>query len=807
MAFDTVIILLYNQHMMNDKVLHTLEYDKIRDQLVEKCATPLGREKAQNLTPSDDIEEIEKAQSETSDALSRLFRYGTISCSGTRDIRDSLLRLKIQANLGIVELLNISSVLKTANRVSSYGIRNEAAETHDSLEEYFRLLMPVPALQKEIDRCILSEEEIADDASSALKSIRRKMQSAAAKVRSELNALVASNNVYLRENVVTMRNGRYCVPVKSEYRSQIPGMIHDESGSGSTVFVEPLSVVKLNNEIRQLEIDEQKEIEIILANLSALCADHIHDLEQDVNILSHLDFVFAKASLAREESAERPSFDNDHYIEIKKGRHPLLDPKKVVPIDLSLGGDFHQLIVTGPNTGGKTVSLKTVGLFQLMGQSGLHIPAIEGSKLGIFTQIYADIGDEQSIEQSLSTFSSHMKNIIHILDQADGDSLVLLDELCAGTDPSEGAALAIAILTFLHKMQVRTMATTHYSELKLYALSEPGVENASCEFNVATLSPTYRLLVGIPGKSNAFAISRKLGLPNFIIDDAKQHIDTDTERFEDVIKNLDDSRRTIEKETMRINRLKAEAKELKDSLAKQEKQLEDQKEKILMKAREEARIMLQDAKNQVDETIRAVNKAGSGDVRALEQVRSGTREKLEKYAMGHLPEVKEKSTTRAKDLHIGDGVRVISMGLNGTVSTLPDAKGNLFVQMGILRSSVHISDVELLNESTVSVGGKNMPAKKQQSSSSAIGLSKASTISSEINLIGKTVDDALIELDKYLDDAYLSHLSQVRIVHGKGSGILRKAVQDKLRRMKNIKEYHLGEYGEGDSGVTIAVFK
>lgn len=790
---------------MNEKVLTTLEYDKIISVLTEKCSTPLGKKEAASLVPMEGMYEIEEAQKETEDALSRLFAYGQVSCSGTYDIRDSLLRLKIQANLGIVELLNIGRLLKTAQRVKSYGEKKEDDETEEKpLDHYFHELSPLQSLQREIDRCILSEEEIADDASANLRSIRRKLQSSSARIHAEMNKILLSNSNYLRENVVTMRNGRYVIPVKQEYRSQVSGLIHDESGSGNTVFIEPMAIVRLNNEIRELEIEEQKEIEVILAKLSALAADHTSELENDMKILSHLDFVFAKGNLARDMNAVRPVFNNRHYIRLKKARHPLLDKKTVVPIDLELGGSFTQLIVTGPNTGGKTVSLKTVGLLTLMGQSGLHIPARDQSELGLFTEVYADIGDEQSIEQSLSTFSSHMKNIVNILDKADSDSLVLLDELCSGTDPSEGAALAMAILNFLKRLRVRTMATTHYSELKLYALSSEDVENASCEFDVATLSPTYRLLVGIPGKSNAFAISKKLGLPGFIIDEARDQMDDDSERFEDVIKNLNDSRKSMEEEQKRIEELKKEADRLKQDLDRQNDKLLSQKEKILQEARDEARKLLQEAKDQVDETIRVMNRTGAANVRELEGQRQKTRELLEKNTRSDKNRPREKSKTKKTDLHIGDSVRVLSMGLKGTVSTLPDAKGNLFVQMGILRSQVHISDVVLLNEPTVSVEGRTVSA---GSGHAAIGVGKAATISPEINLIGKTVDEALPELEKYLDDAYLSHLEQVRIVHGKGSGILRQAVQGLLKKTKYIKEYHLGAFGEGDSGVTIAVFR
>jgi len=788
---------------MNEKVLRTLEYDKIIRHLTEKCSTPLGKNEAQKLTPMIVLSNIEKAQEETAAALSRVFRFGSISLSGTKDIRDSILRLSVQANLGIVELLSIASVLKVASRLKTYGSKKDTEEETDVLDSYFSALEPLLSLQNEINRCIISEEEIADDASNELRSIRRKMKTAADKVRSELNSILVSQGQYLRENVITMRNGRFCIPVKAEYRGQVQGMVHDESGSGSTVFIEPLSVVRLNNEIRQLEIEEQKEIEVILAKLSVLTGDHITELKSNLEILSHLDFVFAKASIAKEMNATRPTFNNKHFIHMKSARHPLLEVKTVVPIEVYLGDSFHTLIVTGPNTGGKTVSLKTVGLLQLMGQAGLHIPAFMESELGVFTEIYADIGDEQSIEQNLSTFSSHMKNIVNILKTADAESLVLLDELCSGTDPQEGAALAISILNFLHRLQVRTMATTHYSEIKLYALSTEGVMNASCEFDVQTLSPTYRLLIGIPGKSNAFAISRRLGLPGFIIDEAKKGIDDDSIHFEDVLKNLDDSRKKIEREKSQIGQLKAESKRLKEELEKQQAKLDAQRDSVLRKAREEAKALLQEAKDQVDETIRALNKSGK-DVKDLELVRTKTRELLNEN-LSHEPEKEvKKSNTKANELHIGDLVSVLSMNLTGTVSTLPDSKGFLFVQMGILRSQVHISDIAKKQEETISIEGKGISKK---GANIVASFSKVSTISPEINLIGKTAEEALAELDKYLDDAYLSHLPSVRIVHGKGSGALRNAVQSYLKKQHIVKEFHLGEYGEGDAGVTIAVFK
>ncbi len=787
---------------MNEKVIQTVELNKILARLADECSTPLGRKEAEALAPMTDREEIEKAESETADALSRVYRFGSLSLSGARDIRESLLRLKVQANLSMPELLSIAMLLRTALRVKGYGTRQEADNLTDSLTDYFERLQPLVTLEKEIERCILSEEEMADDASPALASIRRKIKAAEAKIRSELNSMVVSNGTYLRENVITMRNGRFCLPVKTECRSQIPGMIHDESGSGSTVFIEPLSVVKLNNEIRELEIDESKEIEKILAVLSGEAEAHAGELKTNLDVLSHLDFVFAKAMLAKEMKATRPVFTRDGKISLKQARHPLLDPKTVVPIDVMLGDAFNALIITGPNTGGKTVSLKTVGLLSLMGQCGLHIPAFEESELGIFSEVFADIGDEQSIEQSLSTFSSHMKNIIRIVKTANSDSLVLFDELCAGTDPEEGAALAISILDTLRKRGCRIIATTHYSELKLYALTTEGVENASSEFDVATLSPTYRLLIGIPGKSNAFAISRRLGLNEQIVQAAKEHINHDDVAFEDVIKNLHDSKRKMDREKSEIGRLKAEAKRLQDSLDESNRKLEERKEKILAEAREEARALLQDAKAQADETIRELNKQGK-DVRELEKVRTKTREALERTAgkpvtETELPTGKE---LNPKDLHVGDSVKVISMDMAGTVSTLPDSRGMLFVTAGILRLHVRLKDLMLLENDTTASG------KKSGAKGSNGSILKAATISPELNLIGMRVDEALPELDKYLDDAYLANLAEVRIVHGRGTGALREAVRQKLKSSPHVKSFRAGEFGEGDTGVTIAVFK
>lgn len=797
---------------MNQKVLKTLEYNKIITQLTSYAASTPGKLLCQNLLPMSDYHEIVQAQTETSDALTRVRMKGSLSLSGVRDVRDSLKRLEIGSALGIPELLSISSLLTVAARAKAYGQHEESEEfPDDSLDSMFRSLEPVTSVNNEIKRCILSEDEISDNASPGLHKIRRSMHGINDRIHTQLNSILNSCRSYLQDAVITMRDGRYCLPVKAEYKSQVNGMVHDQSSTGSTLFIEPMAVIQLNNELRTLEIQEQKEIEAVLADLSGQLMPYTEELAIDLQILSQLDFIFAKAALSRHFKCSEPKFNTEGRIHIKDGRHPLLDPQKVVPITVWLGTDFDLLMVTGPNTGGKTVSLKTVGLFTLMGQAGLHIPAFEGSELAVFEEVFADIGDEQSIEQSLSTFSAHMTNIVHILNQADSHSLCLFDELCSGTDPTEGAALAIAILNFLHNMKCRTMATTHYSELKIYALSTPGVENACCEFDVATLRPTYRLLIGIPGKSNAFAISKKLGLPDYIIDDAKTHLESEDETFEDVISRLEENRVTIEKERAEIESYKAEIARLKSGLEKKEERFDERKDKMIRKANEEAQQILREAKETADRTIKNINKlaASSGiDTKALEAERTKLRDSLKKVEGGLSLKQETKKPHKAinpKTLKLGDGVRVLSMNLNGTVSSLPDAQGNVFVQMGILRSKVNISDLELLQENSVS--GPGLESRKKGSGSSNIKMSKSFGISPEINVLGMTVDEAVAQLDKYLDDAYIAHLPQVRIVHGKGTGALRAGIHKHLKRLKYVKEFHLGGFGEGDAGVTIVVFK
>lgn len=792
---------------MNEKVLKTLEYHKIIEKLTNHASSPGGKERCQALKPFTNLEEIIRAQKETADALRRIYRRGGISFSGISDIRASLKRLEIGSSLNIPELLQIASLLETAGRAKQYARSAEVEEgMEDSLDPLFCALEPCSPLSSEIRRCILSEEEISDDASPALRQLRRSMKAANDKIHSTLSGLVnGSARTYLQDAVITQRNGRYCIPVKAEYRSQVPGMIHDQSSTGSTLFVEPMTVVRLNNDLKELSLKEQEEIEHVLERLSEETAGCGEQIRQDYELLTELDFIFAKGQLAREMKATRPIFNTKGRIHIKDGRHPLLDPAKVVPVTIRLGKEYDLLIVTGPNTGGKTVSLKTTGLLTLMGQAGLHIPAFERSELAVFDEVYADIGDEQSIEQSLSTFSSHMTNIIRILKEASLNSLVLFDELCAGTDPTEGAALAISILSHLHKMGIRTMATTHYSELKVFALSTPGVENACCEFDVETLSPTYRLLIGIPGKSNAFAISSKLGLPDFLIEDARGHLSEQSESFEDLLADLETSRRTIEQEQEEIRRHKEEIKTLRSALEKKQDKLEAQRERILREANEEARKVLQEAKDYADQTMKNFNKFGKSGISAseMEAERARLREKMKKTEekLSVRKEQKPKKALKPNSLHLGDTVRVLSLNLEGSVSSLPDAKGNLFVQMGIFRSQVNLSDLELIEETPAP--GKQL----NKTGAGKIRMSKSASVSTEINLLGMTVDEALAHLDKYLDDAYLAHLPSVRIVHGKGTGALRKAVQGHLKRCKYIKSYRLGEFGEGDAGVTIAEFK
>mgnify|MGYP005788182509 FL=1 len=787
---------------MNQKTLTKLEFDKIIALLEEEASSFRGRQLCRRLKPMTDIDKINTYQEQTAAAFTRIVRKGRISFGDAAPVEESMKRLEIGGALSITELLRISRLLANTARVKSYGRHDTQEDSGDCLDPYFEQLEPLTPLANEIDRCILSEDEISDDASGTLKHIRRSISVINDKVHSTLTGLVnGSLRNYLQDPIITMRGDRYCLPVKAEYRGQVQGLIHDQSSTGSTLFIEPMAVVKLNNDLKELYAKEQEEIQVILADLSEQAGQYIEEIRADYRAMTDLDFIFARGALALSMQASRPVFNTEGRIRIREGRHPLLDAKKVVPITVSLGEDFTLLIITGPNTGGKTVSLKTVGLFTLMGQAGLHIPAGDRSELSVFHQVYADIGDEQSIEQSLSTFSSHMTNIVSFLKKVDEYSLVLFDELGAGTDPTEGAALAIAILSYLHGRGIRTMATTHYSELKVYALTTDGVENACCEFDVESLRPTYRLLIGIPGKSNAFAISGKLGLPDFIIEDARRRLSEQDISFEDLLSDLEASKKTIEKEQEEIAAYRREAEALRSRAKQQQDKLNEQRDRIIREANEKANAILRDAKEVADETIKNFRKFGKENISAaeMEKERERLRKKIKDTAAASSLKVeKQKKAYKPSDFKLGESVKVLSMNLTGTIASKPDSRGNVTVQMGILRSQVNISDLEIIEDPS-----PYTPKKLNRTSKGKIKMGKSLTVSPEINLLGKTVDEAVMELDKYLDDAMLSHLNTVRVVHGKGTGALRKGIHEYLRRQKHVKSYRLGEFGEGDAGVTI----
>ncbi|MBO5242600.1 MAG: endonuclease MutS2 [Lachnospiraceae bacterium] len=790
---------------MNTKAFTTLEYDKIIQLLADKASSDPGRSMCLALTPGSSLPQIQLRQQQTKDALSRLFKKGSISFGSNHDIKHLCKHMELGGSLSSGDLLKIASMLENVARVKNFGRMDK--EYADSLSDFFDELEPLTNASTEIRRCILAEDEFSDDASSQLRHIRKALSHAGDKIHSQLLSMVnGSYRTYLQDAVITMRNNRYCIPVKAEHKNQVPGMVHERSQTGSTLFIEPAAIVDLNNKIKELYEEEKEEIQRILAELSAMLSEHTPAMTRNGELMTILDFIFAKAELAMEMNATEPLLNEEGIINIRQGRHPLLDKKKVVPIDVRLGEDFRQLIITGPNTGGKTVSLKTVGLFSLMAQAGLHIPALDRSQLTIFRNIYADIGDEQSIEQNLSTFSSHMTNIVRIMDEADHKSLVLFDELCAGTDPTEGAALAIAILSTLHARGCYTMATTHYSELKIYALSAEGVQNACCEFNVETLSPTYHLLIGVPGKSNAFAISGKLGLPEQIIDKAREQMSGEQESFEDVLTTLETSRVQMEREKLEFEQQKEQLNRKIEAFEKQQEKFESRKEKILQDANEQARDILKEAKDVADETIRSFQKFDNNtSMKEMEKKRTKVRQHIsDKDSKLTLKAPKPSASmpkVKASELRLGDRIKVLSMNLKGTVSSKPDAKGYLFVQCGIIRSKVHISDLVLIPEEDITAPTLS------RSSFGQIKMTKSAHVKTEINLLGKTVDEAITALDKYLDDAYMAHIPSVRIVHGKGTGALRQAVQTHLKSLSYVASYRLGEFGEGDSGVTIATFK
>ncbi|RKM58757.1 endonuclease MutS2 [Butyrivibrio sp. CB08] len=796
---------------MNKKALKVLEYDKIIEKLAEHASSEPGRKMCRELLPSSDISEIRANQKKTGDAIARLFKKGSISFGDNRDFEGTLKALKIGSSLDMVGLLQLASFLENVGRVKNYGRPSKEQEETDSLSESFSLLEPLTPVSTEIKRCIVSEDEMSSEASPALKHIRRGIMLTNDRIHDQLGKMInGSMRTYLQDSVVTMRGDRYCIPVKAEYKSQISGIVHDQSSSGSTLFIEPAAIVELNNKLREMALEERAEIDKILAELSIMASEHVEDIKYDADIMTDLDFTFAKASYALEIKGMTPIFNDHHAFDLKKARHPLIAKDKVVPIDVYGGRDFDMLIITGPNTGGKTVTLKTVGLLTIMGQAGLAIPAGDKSELAVFEEVYADIGDEQSIEQSLSTFSSHMTNTVSILKHADENSLCLFDELGAGTDPTEGAALAISILNELHERRIRTLATTHYSELKVYALNTKGVQNASCEFDVESLKPTYRLLIGLPGKSNAFAISSKLGLSDKIIEAAKEQIGTDDQKFEDLLADLERSRKIIENERLEIEQYKREAEQLRSELEKKTDKIDSQKEEILRQANEEAREILMEAKAVADDTIKVFRKAGpSASMQDLERERTKLTQKISDKNKAAAKADKPKEThpiLKESQLKLGESVKIVSMGLKGTISSKPDKDGNLFVQCGIMKTKANIRDLVLIGDEDPKAAMKKFYGRNSSGSSGKMDLSRAANIRTEINLIGKNSDDAVAALDKYLDDAYMSHLNNVRVVHGKGTGALRQAVHAYLKGVPYVKSFKLGEFGEGDAGVTIVTF-
>lgn len=790
---------------MNNKSLSTLEYNKIISRLVSFACSDGAKQILHKLEPMTDIDKINTALDYTNDALTRVYQKGSVDFSRIKDIRGSIARLKVGSSLNALELLNISMLLECAAHIKGYY-----EQRADSIQPLIDMLHPVTLLNNTIKKCIISEDEISDDASANLRSIRRQKNIAADRIHTELNKILnsPSTRTYLQDYVITTRQGRFCLPVKAEYKSLMPGMVHDQSSTGSTVFIEPAAVVKLNNDIRELELKEQAEIEVILADLSAKAAEYTDSLLSDYEILTNLDCIFAKALLSRHFNCSRPVMNNKGIVNIKKGRHPLIEPHTVVPIDIYLGTDFNLLIITGPNTGGKTVSLKTVGLLTLMAQAGLNIPALEHSDIAVFDNIFADIGDEQSIEQSLSTFSSHMTNTVDILKKADSNSLILFDEIGAGTDPTEGAALAIAILDSLHRRNITTMATTHYSEIKMYALTTDGVENACCEFDVQSLRPTYRLLIGVPGKSNAFAISKKLGLSDNIINDASRRLDSEDIKFEDLVTDLEQSRVTIEREREELNEYKAQIAQLKSELTKKTERLDERTDNIIRKANEEAARILKDAKEYADKTINAMNKHGM-TVKELEKHRSAIREKMnkrqEKLKIEPANNISEHKAHDISEFKVGMHVKVLTMNVIGTVSQIHKNKNQVTVLVGSLSTKMDIKNLAILKGYKDPAETSSKP--KGAGGSGKIKMSKSSSVSSEINLLGYTVDEAIAVLDKYLDDAYIARIPQVRIVHGKGTGALRSGITSYLHGVPYIKEFRLGQIGEGAEGVTIVTFK
>ncbi len=789
---------------MNTKVLYTMEYNKIIDKLKGFAISEMGKKLAEALVPSNIIDDIILWQKETSEAVSMILKKGSLPLGGLKNISACLKRVSVGGVLSIQELFYICDFLYVSKKAKNYAKNESKNDVFEILEPQFELIETIPELERDISRCIISDTEVSDDASSALKDIRRNIKSSNDRIKEQLNGIIHSQTYknMLQDPVITIRNERYCVPVKQEYRNSFSGMVHDQSATGATVFMEPMSVVQLNNKIKELYSKEKIEIEKILTILSEKVNENKDYLSSNHEVLSHLDFIFAKGELSISMNCTEPIFNTRGYINIKKARHPLLDPEKVVPTNIYLGDEFTTLLITGPNTGGKTVSIKTIGLFTLMGQSGLHISAFDNSELSVFEEVFADIGDEQSIEQSLSTFSSHMSNIIKILENVTDNSLVLIDELGAGTDPTEGAALAVAIIEYLHKRKIRMAVTTHYSELKVYALSTQGVENASCEFDVHSLRPTYRLLIGIPGKSNAFAISQRLGLPEFIIENAKEVLSHEDARFEDIITDLEISKKTLVSEQERAEEYRREAEKLKKDFENQKKKTREQRDKIIKKANEDARRIFADAKEEADKIIKDMQKMlrqkNSGDMegkrRELKDKLSKADENLSKFNN------KKNSHKAPKKLFKGDKVFIHTLNQSGIVINPPDTKGDVTIRAGIMTVKVNISNLSL--DKT-----EDTPKNTAKKYSVGVKARKSQYISPEVDLRGLTVEEAVEKTDKYLDDAYLAGISPVTVIHGKGTGVLRSAIQEFLRKNPHVKDFRIGQYGEGESGVTIVELK
>lgn len=789
---------------MKEKTLNVLEYNKIIQQLSEQAGSEMTKKVISELKPFDNVSEIRECQGETTEAV-RLINYkGPLPVGGFYDIEESVSFARKGGTLTMAQLLRILYNMKTAERTVSF-LKGDIPEI-PIICSVVELLAIHKRLADEIDRCILSEDEMADNASSQLRSIRRAMVRQNEALKAKMNHILnsADNRTILQDAIVTMRNGRYVIPVKQEHRSRVPGIVHDQSSSGATLFIEPQAIVNLNNELRQLELDEKAEINRILVELSEGVSEYYHDLVNNQKLLLTLDMFMAKGKLSIAMGGEEPEINEDGIMELKAACHPLIDRERVVPINISLGGEYKTLVITGPNTGGKTVTLKTAGLLPLMAQTGLHIPAAPGSRLPVYRQVFADIGDEQSIEQSLSTFSSHMTNIVDIVEEAGEGSLVLLDELGAGTDPTEGAALAIAILERLAQSGAYSVSTTHYTELKKYAISTEGVENASMEFDVETLSPTYRLIIGLPGKSNAFEISNKLGLSREITDRARNLLEAGDIAFEDVISALEEDKRLAEEERDEAILINIEMKRQKEELEKKAKRFEEQKEKELEKAREKAREIISEAKDvskEVQEELKALAKLesmGERNVR-FDQSRRRLRE-IENKNRNTIKRETNDNPVDPKQLSLGDRVKLLTLNQNGEIISLPDEKGDMQVQVGIMKIGVNVSDIMLIES------GK--PKKKAKASGyGKLYKKKAQTISTSVDVRGKNLDDAVMDVEKYIDDAFISGLEQVTIIHGRGEGILRKGIQEMLKRHKNVKSFRKGGFNEGGDGVTVIKLK